>query len=261
MAPTDSPYKLARALRSGRTVCVGWCTWPSPPLVEAMAREGLDGVVLDQQHGQWDTAATIDGLAGVYHGGAAPVVRIPLGDFASAARALDCGAEAIIAPMINTADDAEALVAATKYPPIGARSWGPFRAMSLTGISDANAFLAAANEVALVFAMIETKTALDNVEAIAATAGIDGLFVGPYDLSVALSDGAHVDPHTQSVAITLDRVLAAAKKCGKFAGIYCASGEQVRAAAVWGFQFLSIGADGDFLRAGVASRLVLLHAT
>lgn len=253
-----TPFTLARRLRKGETACVGWSFIPSPPLAGTMAREGLHGVVIDQQHGQWDTTTTFSGIASLVQGGAAACVRIGVGDFAGAARAIDYGATVIIAPMINTVADAEALVATTKYPPVGARSWGPVGAMALSGVGDANAYLRAGNEEIFIFTMIETATALDNVEAIAATPGIDGLFVGPYDLSVALSRGAEVNPATPAVAAVLDRVLAAAKAAGKCPGIYCANIEQMRAAQAKGFRFVTVGADADFLHTAISARLAEL---
>ena len=113
---------------------------------------------------------------------------MPLGAFAVASRALDFGAEGIIAPMINTPEDARAYVSFAKFPPLGERSWGPHRATTLAEMSDQKAYLYTANDLTVTFAMIETRTALDNVEAIAATPGIDALFLGPADLSIALLD-------------------------------------------------------------------------
>ena len=184
---------LARRLRAGETVYSSWCMLASPIVAETMAREGFAAVVLDIQHGLWDTAAIVAGIGAVHHGGAAPVVRVPVGDFAFVSRALDFGAEAIIAPMINTEDDARQFSAAAKYPPLGARSWGPQRAMALQGRNVPTDYLREANDVTLTMAMVETRTALGNVEAIAATPGIDALFIGPYDLSTALSGGTAQD--------------------------------------------------------------------
>lgn len=255
MSTTPETPSLAHRLRAGETVYAAWCTLPSPLVAEALAREGFAAVVIDQQHGLWDTATSLAAIAAVRHGGATPLVRIPLTDFAGASRVLDFGAEAVIAPMINSAADARALVAATKYPPLGARSWGPQRAMALTGATDAKAYLHEADRLTLAFAMIETAAALDNVEAIAATPGIDALFVGPWDLSIALSHGTAVDPEGPTVAAALERVLAAAAKAGKVAGLYCADAERGMQAAARGFRLLSIGSDTGLLRAGARAQL------
>src|SRR6186997_3103989 len=176
---TQSAFSLARRLRAGETVHSGWCGLPSPIVAELVGREGFPAVTLDGQHGLWDTASVLAAVAQVRQGGAAPIVRIPVGQFATASRALDFGAEGIIAPMINTQADARAYVSATKYPPLGERSWGPTRAMTLAGIADMKAYLRDANENIVTLAMIETRTAMGNLDAIAAVPGIDVLFVGP----------------------------------------------------------------------------------
>jgi 4-hydroxy-2-oxoheptanedioate aldolase len=256
--PNLPGFSLARRLRAGETVYTGWCPLGLPLVAETLAREGFNTVTLDQQHGLWDTAATVTGIAAVRAGGAAPVVRIPLGAFAVASRALDMGAEGIIAPMINTAADARAFVSAAKYPPLGERSWGPQRAMALAGVSDAKAYLRDANDNVVTLAMIETRTAMDNLDAIAATPGIDVLFVGPSDLSIALSNGAELDPHSAVVDEAIDRIVAAAGRAGKVPGLYCANAQRALAAAKRGLRFLAVGSDLTFLRAGAAAELKTL---
>src|SRR5262249_57589490 len=138
-------------------------------------------VTLDGRQGLWEAAAIVAGIAAVRQGGAAPVVRVPVGDFAGVSRALDFGAEGIIAPMINTAADARALAAHAKFPPVGERSWGPHRAMMLGGISEMKTYLTEANNLTVTLAMIETRTALDNIDAIASTPAADRLFLAPSD--------------------------------------------------------------------------------
>jgi len=251
-------FSLARRLRSGETVFSGWSTLGSPLAAETLARDGFPAVVLDSQHGLWDTASLIPGVGAVYHGGAAPVVRVPLNDFALVSRALDFGAEAIIAPMINTPDDARRFAAVAKFPPAGERSWGPQRAMVLQDRTVTTEYLREANEETLTFAMIETPTALGNVEAIAATAGIDGLFIGPYDLSTALSGGKAQDVEAPDVEKAIDRICAAAQKAGKIPGIYCRDAKRAAAVAKRGFRFITIGSDIGFLREGIAAQMKVL---
>jgi 4-hydroxy-2-oxoheptanedioate aldolase len=253
---SSSPaFSLARRLRAGETVYSGWCGLSSPIVAELVGREGFPAVTLDGQHGLWDTASVVAGVAQIRLGGAAPIVRIPVGEFASASRALDFGAEGIIAPMINTVADARAYVSFAKFPPNGERSWGPHRATTLGNIADQKVYLREANALTVTFAMIETRTALDNVEAIAATPGIDALFLGPADLSIALSNGADVDPMAAVVDVALDRITAAATKAGKIMGAYCHSAERAAALAKRGVRFLAVGSDMGFLRAGAAAAL------
>jgi 4-hydroxy-2-oxoheptanedioate aldolase len=248
-------FSLAARLRAGETVYSGWCSLGSAIVAEAVAREGFNPVAIDQQHGLWDYADTKMGIAAIRQAGSAALLRIPLNDFGGASRALDWGAEGIVAPMINNVADAKRFVGATKFPPIGERSWGPHRAMMQAGVSDPKVYLREANEAVVTLAMIETREAMDNINAIAAVPGIDVLFVGPSDLSITLSNGAELDPHSKTIEAALDKVLAAVKKAGKIAGLYCVNGERAIATAKRGFRFLAVGNDLGFLRAGVAPHI------
>jgi 4-hydroxy-2-oxoheptanedioate aldolase len=252
---SNSAFSLARRLRAGETVHTGWCGLPYPIVAELVGREGFPAVTLDSQHGLWDIASLVTGIAQVRQAGAAAIVRIPVGEFATVSRALDFGAEGVIAPMINTPADARAYVACAKFPPLGERSWGPHRATTLANMPDQKVYLREANELIVTFAMIETQTALNNVEAIAATPGIDALFLGPADLSIALSNGANVDPLSSEVDRELDRIIAAARKAGKIMGAYCHSAERAVALAKRGVRFLAVASDMAFLRAGAAAAL------
>jgi len=250
---------LAQALRAGETVYAAWCTLASPIVAETIAREGFAAVVLDIQHGLWDTASVIAGISAVHHTGVAPVVRVPLKDFGFVSRALDFGAEAIIAPMINTPADARAFADAAKFPPLGERSWGPQHAMALQGKSTPVNYLREANDGTLTLAMIETPTALAQVDSIAATPGIDALFVGPYDLSTALSGGKAQDVQAPEVERAIDRICAAAKAAGKIPGCYCRDTERALAMVKRGFKFLTISNDLATLREGAAAQVKALR--
>jgi 4-hydroxy-2-oxoheptanedioate aldolase len=253
-------FTLARRLRAGETVFAGWCSLPYPLVAETIGREGFVAVTLEAQHGLWDVSALLTGIAAVRQGGAAPLVRVPVGDFAMVSRVLDFGAEGIIAPMINSAADARAFVAAAKYPPVGERSWGPHRVTTLAGIADQSVYLREANDHVVTLAMIETRTALDNLDAIAQTPGIDGLFLGPSDLSIALSGGKTLDPLSKDVERELDRIIASAGRAGKIAGAFCHTAERAVALAKRGVRFLAVGSDLGFLRAGTAATLKTLKA-
>jgi 4-hydroxy-2-oxoheptanedioate aldolase len=259
MADRRRPFSLAAALRAGETVFAGWATLGSPIAAEILAREGFPAVVLDVQHGLWDTASLLAGINAVHHGGASPLVRVPLADFAAVSRALDCGAEGIIAPMINSAGDARRLTCAAKFPPLGERSFGPQRAMTLQGRTVNRDYLHEANEGTLTLAMIETPAALNDVGDIAATAGIDALFIGPYDLSTALSAGTSQDFGAPEVERAIDTICRAAQDAGKIPGIYCPTAERALAMARRGFRFLTIGSDHAFLRAGTQTQLSVLQ--
>src|SRR3954451_15086226 len=251
-------FSLAPRLRSGRTVYSAWCAIPSGLLTETIAREGFPAAVLDVQHGLWDIASAIGAIGALHHAGAAPLLRVPLNDMALVSRALDFGAEGIIAPMINTAADARAFAAAAKYPPLGERSWGPLRAMPLQNRTVTVDYLREANEGTLTLAMIETRTALTNVDAIAATPGIDALFIGPYDLSTALSGGKAQDIDAPEVVEAIERIRAAAVKAGKIPAIYCRDAARALAMAQCGFKFLAVASDLGIVREGAAAILKAL---
>jgi 4-hydroxy-2-oxoheptanedioate aldolase len=253
-------FTLARALGAGGTVFSAWCSLPYPIVAEMIGREGFAAVTLEAQHGLWDVSGLLTGVAAVRQGGAAPLVRVPVGDFALVSRALDFGAEGIIAPMINTAADARAFAAAAKYPPVGERSWGPHRVTSLAGLADQSVYLREANDNVITLAMIETRTALANMDAIIDTAGIDGLFLGPSDLSIALSDGQSLDPLSKDVERELDRIVAACERAGKVPGAFCHTAERAAALKKRGMRFLAVMSDIAMLRAGAAAAVTLLKS-
>jgi len=127
-------FSLARRLRAGETVFSAWCVLGAPDIAELLARFGFAAVTFDQQHGRYDHTATDAGISILHATGAAPIVRVPVGDFEEASRMLDAGAEAIIAPAINSPEEAQNFAAAMKYPPLGKRSWGPHRAIPFSCI-------------------------------------------------------------------------------------------------------------------------------
>jgi 4-hydroxy-2-oxoheptanedioate aldolase len=253
-------FTLAKRLHAGETVYSGWCGLPYPLIAETLAREAFSAVAIESQHGLWDVAGIIAGISAVRLGGAAPIVRVPLNDFAMVSRALDFGAEGIIAPMINTPADATAFANAAKFPPMGERSWGPHRAMALGGVSDMSVFLREANDHVVTFAMIETRTALQNFEAIINTPGIDGFFLGPSDLSIALSNGKTLDPGAKEVDAALDTMIAGAQKAKKIPGAFCPTAERAVALAKRGVKFLTVSSDLTMLRAGIAASVKALRA-
>jgi len=234
-----SAFTLAARLDAGETVYSGWCGLPYPLIAETLGRDGFPAVTIESQHGLWDVNGILAGIAAIRQGGAAPLVRVPFGDFALVSRVLDFGAEGIIAP-------------------IGERSWGPHRATTLAGLADQSIYLREANDHIVTLAMIETRTALQNFDAIIATPGIDGFFLGPSDLSIALSDGRTVDPLSKDVERELDRLIAATQQAKKIPGAYCHSAERAAALAKRGVKFLAVSSDLSMLRAGAAAAMKVL---
>jgi 4-hydroxy-2-oxoheptanedioate aldolase len=249
--------KLARGLAARSGVLSAWILVNDAAVADALARESFDAVTLDMQHGGVDFVGAARAILAVALAGKPTIVRIPVGDFACASHLADAGAAAIIAPMINSADDARLFAEFMKFPPLGRRSWGPRAALSLSGLIGP-AYLHSANAMTLAIAMIETREALDALDEILTTPGIDGVFVGPADLSIALSGGSIVDPHCAEVDAALSRVLERAGALGKFAGLFCPDGASAKAALARGFALCSASNDLTLLRA--AARLELAAA-
>ncbi|MCI5075441.1 aldolase/citrate lyase family protein [Oricola sp.] len=253
-------YTLAERLSAGETVLTVWSSIPDLGLVEQLAEGPFDSVTLDMQHGGHHVESIQNGLVPVIKAGKAAVVRVPLGDFGMASRALDFGADAVIAPMINTIEDAAAFRDAMKYPPVGCRSWGPTRALKLRGVAGGTDYLRSADRRTLAFAMIETKEALAIAEDIAAMDGIDGLFVGPSDFSIAWSGGESVDPGLDDMQEAVARIADIARAAGKHAGIFAAAPAMVPRFVEMGFGFISVAMDFTVVAEGQKSVLAAAGA-
>lgn len=245
---------LSERLRAGITTFSGWCGIPESTVAGILAREEFDAVALDMQHGAIDFAAAARAVPLVAAAGKPALARIPVGDFATASRLLDAGFSAVIAPMINTAEDARRFGALMKYPPVGERSWGPHGALPFTGLSPSEYF-ARGNDITLSFAMVETREALGIVDEILATPGIDGIFIGPADLSITLSGGKALDPFSAEVSDALDHALARARAAGKLIGVYSPTGERAAEHARQGIPLIAIAGDAALLRAGAQAAL------
>jgi 4-hydroxy-2-oxoheptanedioate aldolase len=250
----SSVSSLPGRLRAGPPALSAWCGISEPSVAGILAREAFDAVTLDMQHGAIDFANTVRAIPLIAAAGKPAIVRIPVGDFATASRVLDAGASAVIAPMVNTMEDARRFGAFMKYPPLGERSWGPHAAVALSGLTP-DAYFAQANGFALAFAMVETREALAIVDDILAAPGIDGIFIGPSDLSIALSNGAGNDPTGAEVERALTHAVARAKAADKLIAAYAATGERAAAMARLGFHLIALGSDTNLLRAGAQAAL------
>ena len=235
---------LAPAVRRGDLHLSTFCQLPNPDVIEALAKTKLDSFILDMQHGMYDEQAVLAGVAAATLEGKPAFVRLPVDSGGLASRVLDFGAAGVVCPMVNTVADAERLVSYSKFPPVGFRSWGPRRAIPLSGLNGPG-YLAKANELNLAIAMIETRQALDNLDAILAVPGIDGVFVGPSDLSVSLSSGSTLD--SPDVAPALDHVAERAKAAGKFAGIFAISPAYASDCVARGYSFIALMQDAMFM--------------
>jgi 4-hydroxy-2-oxoheptanedioate aldolase len=245
--------KLSRSLASDG-VYAAWIGLNDPGIAEALAREPFDALVLDMQHGGVDFVGASRGIQYAALAGKPTIVRINVADFACASRLADAGAAGVIAPMINNGDDARRFAEFMKFPPNGRRSWGPRACLPLSGLMGVE-YLHGADAITMAIAMVETREALDALDDILGVPGIDGVFIGPSDLSIALSDGATVDPRGVLVDAAMTKVAVAAKKHGKFAGLFTFDGQSAKAARSRGFAMCSIATDVLLLRAAAKREL------
>ena len=228
-----------------------WLSIGNSYSAEIIGWTGVDCVTVDLQHGMIDVQAMIGMLQAISSTPATPFVRVPSLDPPLLMKALDAGAYGVICPMVDTASQALALVEATTYPPSGLRSFGPARGL-LYGGAD---YFAHADATVVRLAMIETAAGLKAVEAICAVDGLDGIFVGPNDLGLALGKGTSADPTDPIVLAASERCLRAAKACGKHIGIFCPSGAVAARRASEGFDFVVPNSDANLLKAAVMREL------
>jgi 4-hydroxy-2-oxoheptanedioate aldolase len=237
-----------RAAMAGGFALSAWSSLTDPLVHEAVLRGGFDAILFDMQHGLHDVASVAAGIAAAARAGRPAIVRVPIDDRADAARALDLGAAAVVMPMIESAADAHRFVSAVKYPTKGLRSYGPARAVDVHGYASAGDYTAIADRETLALAMIETRAAMDDLAAIVAVDGLDGVFVGPSDLSIALSATGARDPESPECVAAIQAVLAAAQGAGKPAGIYAASAREARRYRDLGFPLVCVSSDVGMLR-------------
>ena len=246
----------ATRFSSGIPQFAAWSGLPSSHLIEIIAQQDFDLIVLDGQHGLHDKASMMAGIAaaGLYR---MPVLaRIPIGEFATAAQLCDAGAAGVIAPMINSMDDAKLFASFVKFPPLGGRSWGPSRATALAGYGRGPDYFAAANDFTLSIAMIETREALAIADDILALPGIDGFLIGPNDLSISLLAGKGMDAMHSEVDAALDHCLAAAKRHKKIASAFAPSPARAAELAARGYNIVTVGTDGGHYTIGATKELV-----
>ena len=250
-----SSASLSNRLRAGETIRSAWSTIADPLLLETISAAGFDAVTMDMQHGAHTESSICQGIASVKASGKPVIVRIPVGRFDTASRALDFGANAVIAPMINSVEDARAFAAAMKYPPVGERSWGPLRSDISYGQAGSNAYLLKVNQESLSFAMIETRAAYEALDAILAVDGIDGVFVGPADFSIAWSNGYEANPLSEDIVEPLTKIAQKAAAKNKLAGIYAPNSGFAKRYNALGFSFITLASDKAYLAAGASAML------
>ncbi len=248
--------RLRTIWKAGGAVVNGWLAIPNGFSAETMAHQGWDSLVIDLQHGMIDYATMIPMLQAISTTATVPIVRVPWLEPGILMKALDAGAYAVICPMVNSREDAQKLVAYTHYAPRGTRSFGPVRALLYGGADYAKH----ANDTIVTFAMIETKAALDNLDAILSTPGLDAVYIGPSDLSLALGCRPVFDDVDSPVAEAIDHVLARAKAHGIVAGIHNGTPEAALKRIAKGFQFVTIASDARLMAAGAQQVMAAMRA-
>lgn len=236
-------HKVRDLHAAGQAAVGSWVTIGNGVSAELMGRAGLDFVALDGQHGGIDWHNMIDTLRAVELGGTQTLVRVPWCTADYIMRTLDLGAGGVIVPMVSNAEQAALAAQACRYPPHGNRSFGRVRSYYSPDGQTIEP---------LCMVMIETAEAMDNLDAIAATPGVDGLFVGPVDLALSLGHGLALQM-SDAILDCCRKVVEAARRHGRIPGCAALGNDNARQLSDIGMTFIALGADSGFVRAGAAA--------
>jgi 4-hydroxy-2-oxoheptanedioate aldolase len=237
---------LLKMWRNQQPIINGWVATSNSFNAEVMAHQGWDSITVDMQHGLVDYQAMVQILQAISTTSTVPMVRVPWLDPAHIMKTLDAGAYGIICPMINTVDEAANLVSWTSYAPMGVRSFGPIRAFLYAGQD----YPQHANQTILRLAMIETAQALENLDQILQVEGLDGIYIGPSDLSLSLGCTPKLDNLDPLAAQAVDHILARAKAFNKFAGIHNSESPQAIERINKGFNLVTVSSDARMIATG-----------
>lgn len=246
--------RIRKLWSENRPVVNAWISIGDPFIAEIMAAQGYDALTLDAQHGLMGRTDTIAMIQAMRASGVTPIVRVPWLDPTAIMQALDAGALGIICPMIDTREQTEQFISCLRYPPDGARSFGPTRAVFAYGPD----YASRANSEVVAFAMIETRLAMENLEDIIATPGLDAVYVGPTDLALNLSNGKlapGMDREEPELIEAIKLIQATAKSAGVRSGIFCGTPEYAARAVEWGFDLVNVSNDVRLLTSAAAADL------
>jgi len=242
----SSTNPVIQKWRSGEPTFGAWLSVASTLSAEAMAGQGFDYVCVDAQHGLIDFRAAAEMILAIHAAGGVPFARVPSNDFATVGRFLDAGALGIIVPMIASVEDVRSVVLACRYPPEGSRSFGPTRAALEHGAD----YFGRANGLVACVPMIETRAAIENLEDLLAVPGVDAVYVGPNDLSLALGGPPGLDSEGPYRAAH-GRVAEACRAAGITAGIHANSRLAAKHLGA-GYRMITVATDlGGMLRCAV----------
>lgn len=241
-------------IAAGEPVVNAWLSSDSRYAAECFSYAGYDCVTVDLQHGMFGMDGAIGLLQAIAAGPAMPMVRCTANTATEIGKLLDAGAYGVICPSIDDGDACAAFVAACHYPPVGRRSFGPSRGL-LYGGPD---YLSAADATIMTWAMVESATALDNLDDIAATEGLDGIYVGPNDLALSLGEKPSGE-FSPAVKSALKRVAEVAHGHETAAGAFCAGSAQALELLDYGYDLVTPGNDISLLREAASSRLTTIR--
>jgi 4-hydroxy-2-oxoheptanedioate aldolase len=246
---------LANVIRSkwasGGVAFGAWAALPSAFAAELMCAPNVDYVCIDQQHGLIDYAVAVEMLRAIEGRGVVALTRVPANEGWMIGKALDAGIQGVVVPMVNSGAEARAAVEACRYYPKGTRSFGPVRASMVMDSRD----MAAVGDSVLCFVMVETRVAVERIDEIAATPGLDGIYIGPADLALGLGLPPNLDKEEPEHVAAVAKILAACRRHKIIAGIQCGSGKSARKFADMGFQFVTFTKDSSLLPASVEKEI------
>lgn len=237
---------VRKRLRSGEATYGTWLTLPDPVAARLLSTSGFDWITVEMEHTPTTVETAALCCAMIAAGGTVPLVRVPFNSSENIKRALDNGAWGVIVPMVNSGEEAAAVVKASRFPPLGRRSvGGQLNAANFD--TDQAAYRQHANDEILVVVMIEHVNAVANAEEIISTPGIDAVFVGPNDLLNSMGEVPAFDSDKPEFRDALQTVLRLCQKHNVAAGIHVISPDNAKARVKEGFQFIALGSDSGFM--------------
>ena len=249
--------KVKKLWQSGSAAVNGWLAIPSGFAAETMAQAGWDSVTVDLQHGVQDYMSMVQCFQAMQVHPALPMVRVPWNEPGIIGKVLDAGAYGVICPMVNTVEEAKALVSYCRYPPAGTRSNGPIRA-GIYGVS--TGYQKTANEEVLCIPMIETAQAVENLGAILDVPGIDAVYIGPSDLGFSMGLVPILDREEPEILRIYDKIVGETSKRGLAAGVHCGSAAYAKRAMGMGFKLVTISNDSGLLLAAAKQAVAAARA-
>ena len=243
--------RLKEIWAAGRPTINGWLSIGNSFTAEIMAAQGYDSITIDIQHGALDYSSVLPMLQAIRASAVVPMARVPWREPGIVMKALDAGALGIICPMINSAAEAAEFASYMRYPPAGQRSFGPTRATIAYGGYDVSA-----NDEVLALAMIETREGMERVDEIAATPGLDGIYIGPADLALGTQNGRLApgfDREEDEMIALIKRILTACETNRIRACLHCGAPDYAARAINWGFHMTTVSGDSRLLAAAASA--------